>query len=475
MMKTLIKKEILNHLLSFRFLVTLVLLLIVVPATVVVLSNDTLRGREEYSRRQGEIERYMEKYAHFNRVHNIVAPSLAPLPFHALIRGISAEINQEEFDNDPLPQVFPLTDFTWIINVLMSLAALIFSYDSLCGEREEGTLKLLLSHSVSRASVVFSKLVGGLIALAVPLTASLLLGALWIALTAKLGWTIREWLALGVILVASLLYILFFYTLGLFLSCRHESSSSSILTALFVWVFFILVVPALSPYVASFLSPTPSRIKLDRELSRIYDTDRDELGRKLTQEVRKKMQEQYPILLQRLSPEEEKRRIASDPEYSQAYKRLTEETAKAWAEANRIQGAKAEKLEKEQERKEKVQTKLSVALSLFSPLSAFTYVATELSSTGINNDDRFVFLREKWHEEFEAYRDKRMALLRAQDPQKDWWNTPVKMDDRPRFVFRELSLRERVKNAALPLFLLFLLDLVVMVAAVRSFLGYDVR
>ena len=71
----LILKEIRNHLLSFRFLAVFILLLVIVPATVMILTNDTVRKQDEFSRRRADIENYLGQYAHFNRLGGIIAPS----------------------------------------------------------------------------------------------------------------------------------------------------------------------------------------------------------------------------------------------------------------------------------------------------------------------------------------------------------------------------------------------------------------
>jgi ABC-type transport system involved in multi-copper enzyme maturation permease subunit len=100
---------------------------------------------------------------------------------------------------------------------------------------------------------------------------------------------------------------MFFYGLGVFISSRHHSSSASIMTSLLVWVLLVLVVPSLSPYIASFLSPTASRIQVDREVGRLSDTERDDLGRKLLAERTRELIAKYPVLAQRLSEADKKR------------------------------------------------------------------------------------------------------------------------------------------------------------------------
>ncbi len=102
------------------------MLLVIVTVTSFILTSDYLKQIDEYSQRQTEIENYMKSYAHFNRVQNVIRPSQPPLPFHSLVRGISSDVNIDEFDDDPLPVMFPLIDLVFIVTILMSLIALIF-------------------------------------------------------------------------------------------------------------------------------------------------------------------------------------------------------------------------------------------------------------------------------------------------------------------------------------------------------------
>lgn len=119
MIVSIIKKEILNNVFSLRFLVTFILLLIVIPVMFFILGDDYVRRVDEYSLRQSELENYLKNYAHFNRIGGVLYPSQPPISMHALVRGLSAEVNMEEFHNDPLPVMFPLIDLTLIITVFL--------------------------------------------------------------------------------------------------------------------------------------------------------------------------------------------------------------------------------------------------------------------------------------------------------------------------------------------------------------------
>jgi len=477
MIGILVKKEIRNHVLSFRFLVTFVLLLVIVPVTTLILTNDYIRKQDDYSRRQAEIQNYLSRYAHFNRIGNVIEPSQPPVPFLALVRGLSADVNMNAFDNDPLPVIFPLLDLTFIVAILLSLAALVFAYDSLSGEKEDGTLKLMLANGLSRSKIISAKAIGGILTLLIPFLVSLAVGLIIILLNPRVGWKGSDWGALGMIAVGAVVYFGLFTCLGIFISSRHQSSSSSIMTSLFIWVLTVLVVPNLSPYLASLLHPAPSRIMINREVQRITQDERDELGRKIQKERTAEVLKEYPVLAPvfRMSEQEILDAIKKDPAFAHAYEALRKTIEAVWREANRIQGDKAKVLWEELDRKEKAQTRLSVILSLSSPLAAFSYLTTDLSNTGMRNESHFRAISDGWGQAYGDYADNKMEALRKEDPTRDVWNTPVDVSDMPRFQYREEALTGRIRGVLGPFTILIVLSIILFSAAYVSFIRYDVR
>ncbi|MEN6561569.1 MAG: ABC transporter permease subunit [Acidobacteriota bacterium] len=474
--KTLVLKELRSHLVSFRFLAGFVLLFVLVVVTAVVLTNDYVRKLDEYSARQAEIDRYLSQYAHFNRIGAVLRPSQPPIPFWALVRGLSADVNRDGFDDDPLPVMFPLIDLTFIVGVLISLLALILTYDAVCGEKEDGTLKLMLANGLPRSKIILAKAAGAGLTLAGPLVVSLAAGMLVILLHPKVDWSGIDWAALGLIVAGAAIYGGVFLLVGILVSSVHRSSASSIMTSLFIWTLLVLVVPNLSPYVASFLSPAPSRIMVARETERLGDTDRDDLGNKLQARYRAEVLQEYPVLAERLSEAEVKRRVAEDPLYRKAYEARRAAAERAWNEANRIQSAKIDEIRDDLRRKEEAQTGLARAISMISPLADFSYLATDLSSTGTRNQVHFGRLARLWSRSFDDdYRPKKVAAMRAKDPTVDTWNTAVDMSDAPRFRYAEEGLGGRIQAALPPFGVLAGCCVVLFAAAYAAFIRYDAR
>ncbi len=475
MLGTIIRKEIHNSVVSFRFVVVFALLLVVVPVTVLILTNDYVKKVDEFSFRRAGMEDYLRNYAHFNRLGGVVEPSQPPLPALALVRGISSDVNMEDFDDDPLPVMFPLLDLVFIVAILLSLAALIFSYDAVSGEKEDGTLKLMLANDLPRHKILLGKVIGGTATLLIPFLVSLILGFIVVLVNPRVSWSGADWGALGLILLGSAVYVALFQVLGVFISSRHQSSSASIMTSLCVWVLLVLVVPNLSPYLASLLAPAPSRIKVNREISRLTDVERDTLGRRLRAERMSALLKQYPVLAESMSEAESKARAEKDPAYRAAIEAQTKAVQAVWDEANKIQGAKAEAIETELKLKEKAQTRLARSVSMVSPLADFTYWATELTSTGLQNRESFEAQTVAWYRVYRDYSRAKVAALQKKDPAVDWWNTAVDVSDMPRFEYKEETLAARFKSALGPLAVLLVLSIAVFGAAYLSFIRTDPR
>lgn len=73
-----------------------------------------------------------------------------------------------------LKTVFAAPDMLFIVKVLVSLLAILFSYNLICEERERGTLKLMLVNNASRRAIFGGKFLGGLFSIWMAFTVAFL-------------------------------------------------------------------------------------------------------------------------------------------------------------------------------------------------------------------------------------------------------------------------------------------------------------
>mgnify|MGYP000455523102 CR=1 FL=1 len=135
-------------------------------------------------------------------------------------------------------------DWVFIVGIIGSLMAILFTYDAISGERENGTLRLIISNPISRSSLLLGKLVGSISVLLIALGFGWIISLLILA-----GMGIPFWkdpFSLLMIPILSFLYLLLFASLGLLISSLFRSSSSSLVVLLMIWAVFVVIIPGIS-------------------------------------------------------------------------------------------------------------------------------------------------------------------------------------------------------------------------------------
>ncbi|MDE0682321.1 MAG: ABC transporter permease subunit, partial [Candidatus Poribacteria bacterium] len=69
-------------------------------------------------------------------------------------------------------------DWAFVIGYVLSLIALLFTFDSVAGERERGTLRLMLANPVPRHTVLIGKFLGALVSISIPFSLAVLINLL---------------------------------------------------------------------------------------------------------------------------------------------------------------------------------------------------------------------------------------------------------------------------------------------------------
>ena len=137
-----------------------------------------------------------------------------------------------------------LVDWSFIIGYVLSLIALLFTFDSISGERECGTLRLILANAIPRHTVLIGKFLGALISLSIPFTLAVLMNLLVISTSSNVHLGAEAWGRLGIISFIALLYTCLFLALGLLVSARVQRSAVSLVILLLVWVSLVVFMPS---------------------------------------------------------------------------------------------------------------------------------------------------------------------------------------------------------------------------------------
>ena len=365
----------------------------------------------------------------------------------------SLEYPQDLFrKNDTLPN-FTELDWTFIIGLVMSFMAILFTYDAISGERETGTLSLLMSNSVSRATVLLAKFMGAFLTLMVPLLIGILLNLMIVNASELVSLDGSEWTRIGIIFVISTIYISIFLWLGLFISTQFSNSSSSLLVLLLIWVVFVVLIPNTMGVLASSFQRVPSR----SEVSRLKQAKLDEIDDRYFKKDENKNLFRYG------SPSDDPPKI---------------EALQVWADYLTERADTKRRFDDEHLNKQFAQIEFTQQITRLSPASIYKYAVESLAGTGFTRHKRFVQQARRYRQQFIDFiksedrgdnESHHVYLVKEGLSQK-----PVAFNSIPKFS-DELTLGSTFKGALLDLGLLVLLSLLLFMAAVLAFLQSDVK
>lgn len=169
-------------------------------------------------------------------------------------------------------------DWIFVIGYVLSLIAILFTFDSISREREQGTLRLTLANPVPRHTVLVGKFLGALISISIPFTLVVLMNLLVISMSSDVQLGTEAWSRLGIIFMIALLYLCLFLALGLLVSARVQQSAASLVVLLLMWVTFVVFMPSTLASIASgFSNPMTDdafferRMQLHNELKDGYE------------------------------------------------------------------------------------------------------------------------------------------------------------------------------------------------------------
>lgn len=345
MFGTLILKELRDHVLSLRLQAGLLVAFVLISASAFVLSTGYERRRIELVEQQRHEDDVLRSYAHLNRLGAMIAAAKPPGPL-VLVRGLENEPGTETLDSNPMNELFAPMDLASVIAVIFSLLAIVLGFDAVNGERECGTLRLILSNGVRRFTVLAAKWTGGMVVLATALAGSLAAGYAIVLARSGTHWTGDDWFSAAGLFFVPLLYTGAFFSLALAFSAFTRRSAVSVIASVFTWVLLVLIVPNISPYVAARIVPLPSLAALEHDTSYITSEERD---RAIESEWRPVAQpyKSDPDLAEAWGERPSasvQRRLDSDPAFKARFEQLRKDFERIVTEVNRRQQAKAGRL-----------------------------------------------------------------------------------------------------------------------------------
>jgi hypothetical protein len=161
---------------------------------------------------------------------------------------------------------FAAIDFAFVIRIVLSLMVVFLAYNAISEEKFQGTLKLMLANRLPRDQLLWGKFLGGLIVIIVLLLIATILSVVIMLIHPVISLGKAEWIRILLMFSISILYLISFYTLTIFVSTLVNRPAIAMLILLQVWVFLIIIYPNLDVITAEnfYKHPTEQEIGIQK-------------------------------------------------------------------------------------------------------------------------------------------------------------------------------------------------------------------
>lgn len=267
MLRHLILKRLRLNLMSLRFLYGLALMVGLLALSGVVLTQ-SFKSRMQYARaRDLEWRSSLEAAPTYNQTYGqvILEPSVLSIvaegigdrfgmiarafgQFGGLRIGGRAQSNR-------LLTLLPM-DLSHVVGLILSLIAILLTYDAISGDRESGTLRLTLSYSLARPILFLGEALAALMTVLLALAPAALLWLLVVRMSGLPGFSSDDWYRLGTFFIATVLFLFIYVNIGLFFSATLRESTTSLMWGLLIWVVTTSLYPSLAAWSATQIKPS---------------------------------------------------------------------------------------------------------------------------------------------------------------------------------------------------------------------------
>lgn len=440
MLWVIVKRELMDYMVSVRFALTIILCLGIMILSVYVSIQDYEYRLEEY---KSSVKKHDGYAVSMNAIYR--KPEMLSILAQGLDRKLGGMIetlghgsryvtfigatgNLATRQSHYLKELASV-DFVFVIRVIYALLAIFISYNLISGENETGTLKLCLSNSIPRSVIVLGKFFGGIILLLASLTIGFLIGFIMLLLSSTVQLGSDEWIRIGMIYLASILYLICFFSIGTFVSSLTKTSAASLLVGIIFWLCFVFVIPNLTTVLAIEIQKIPTKYEMEE--------GRNQHLAVLDNRLEKLFEAGYSF-----------QSIEVGREYAYANGRIedfhNDYTNKLYNQANLVQ-----------------------RISIISPASVFRFAVLQLAATDARRYRNILWRVRQYTDEYDK------ALPLAITGQYNECQKIIKMASES-FDIRQ-PINESLSSAIPNIFILFLFNLLFFLSTYIAFLRYEVK
>lgn len=460
MITIIIKKELMDHFLSIRFFLILLMVIGLMAISGVLFTIKHAKLQADYQQSFFENRRGLasqsEKLMNLLDFHQTL--TMSPNPLRFMVDG-----NESELPNSVQLSVMDLRrvenigtrnpflselgdiDITFIVQFILSFVALTLTFNAVCGEKETGTLQLSLSNAIPRDKLLLGKYFSSIIVITIPFFIGLIIDLIIINLSPTITLSISHWLKIMIISIVSVMYISIFILLGIAVSAKTRSSTVSLVLLLLLWVTSVIIIPHhMAGILNKKLTSIPTMAEVEREAER---TSR--------------------AVWQNAPPESHMNYNVGDPRnvrHVRVFMDAHNATENIWEDYRQKKISSVETVRK---------------FTQLSPAAVYQYVAEAITGTGLIHVKHLLEWAKVYKKNLEQFFQSQDAKDQGSQHLYYHWNfvshKSFNPEDVPEFIEPPMRLSQGLRIAILDILILVLFNIIFFLLAFIAFLRYDVR
>jgi ABC-type transport system involved in multi-copper enzyme maturation permease subunit len=390
MLRHLIIKEIQEIITNTRSLFVLIICVLLIPLGLYVSTKEYEQNKAAYKDAK---QMYEQRNKDNKRMEFISEGYIPPSPLSIFSSGLSEYLPdkittdsrgiwhaENDFGiNNPIALLFGKIDFYFIITIILSLLAFMITFNSITGEKENGTLRLIVANAVPRWKIIFAKIAGSYTVFLVSFLVGVISGLVLLTLTTSVPILSGSYLVpFLVIMVISLLFLFILFNMGILLSIKTRNSGASITASLLLWVLIAIIIPKVSPMIAQIIYPIETEEVVNKQKAMKRDEIRAEFD-KTRGELMKSIMSDRGINVET----REFWTIGNDPESQEGLRVYDEKIVEVKRKYDEMENSAIDIIEKDYHSQQLVQQNISKNISRISPIGCYTYLISDFAHTGL--------------------------------------------------------------------------------------------
>lgn len=178
----------------------------------------------------------------------------------------TANFSEAGFSNSMLR--FGEISIAMVLQVLLPLLIFFIGFNSIAYERENGTLKILLTQGINWKQLLIGKTLGiASVVMMLFIPTLIILVLVWLFLQ-DFVITTDETLKMLLFILFHLAYLLFFCVIAVLISAISKTSKKALITLIGIWLLFTIILPRTTQAIGAYIFEAPSKIQFNSDIEK---------------------------------------------------------------------------------------------------------------------------------------------------------------------------------------------------------------